>query len=612
MVPHVLIVDDEAEVLDSLVPSLVVDFARALAADPRARAASQAAGGVFPVSGRINIGVSAVGYASAKTPAFSTPSPVHLRLHLCRDQGGAFPNTQRLLKDHFVAVVVSDLRFSNDAAGSRAGRYLIEDMARRNPQARGVLYSAYQRPDGFPPERFVRKGASEGLGSAELVAKMVDGVADYLASPAISRLGRELTRRGLAYQSDEFGSVLRRLADYAELHFGPDPPNPEGRRRPRPTLLIDGETGTGKTELAGLLHALSERRDAPFVAATCNQLTDITFLRSALFGHVKGSFSGAAADRAGLVESAGAGFLLLDDLHKLTDAGSVILHSFLDDGEYSRLGQDEVRRRSAAALVATVETPRWEEIKSQRLLAESFLHRVEQLVLRVPPLRARAVDIALQAENYCRAQAERLGVEMELGAQAVAWLIEHGFPGGNSRKLRDFLFSAVSANAKVTDYLGATELEEHARDHGLDIGRSGPMARVPASLAPTVLVSDPPPAIRPDTDAEAGRWRARVARLAAIALVADLGQAPQAAASAAQTLFEQTFPDLWQALQAVARSVDPSRPMEIRLFDELLRYYAVHRAGSPTAAAKLLGMKDNALREFIYSREQKRGVDKEA
>src|SRR5262249_33560076 len=161
------------------------------------------------------------------------------------------------------------------------------------------------------------------------------------------------------------GSLLRRLYDYAGLYFGEEPPQDQARRRPRPTLLIDGETGTGKTELAGLLHRISERRDQRFLTVDSSSLTNDSLLRSTLFGHVKGAFTDAR-DRTGMVTEAGKGILLLDDLHQLTDSGRAILHRFLDDGRYTRLGEEQLTPRYAeAALVCTVETPAWEEIKAE-------------------------------------------------------------------------------------------------------------------------------------------------------------------------------------------------------------------------------------------------------
>ncbi|MBY0586379.1 sigma 54-interacting transcriptional regulator [bacterium] len=607
MILHVLIVDDEEDVLESPVPGFLRDLSEGLAKSRDFQSANLKAGSPFPADRPLNVKVSAIGYESSRLAKYKYHSPAHIHVHLCCEKGGSFRHALRLLREQFFAVVVSDMRFSEDSIGSRAGRFFVDDVIRRHPETTGVLYSAYHRPDDFPPERFVRKGSPTNLGGEELLAKIIAGIARYLNSPDISQLARELSRRGLVYQSDEFGSMLRRAYDLTQLYLGLDEPSPDGRRRPRPMLLIDGETGTGKTELAGLIHAMSNRRQQPFVSATCNQLTDEQFLRSVLFGHVRGSFSGATADRAGLVETAGRGILLLDDLHKLTDGGSVILHSFLDDGEYSHLGQDETRRSAACAIVATVETPRWEEIKTKQKLSESFINRAEQLVIRIPPLAARPDDIELQARTYSQYFAKAVGQEMDLSEEAIAWLVDRGFPGGNSRKLRDFVKGLVGHFARVTDFIDLPEMEEYAQEIRLSMppptggsSRSGPVS--PPQDAPVASADS-----WKSLDDDSG-WKGRIARLAAAALVDEIGLPAEEAWRKAEGLFQKELPRVWKEVILVLDQSATGQGGDIKLFDELLRYFVVFETGNPAKAAKLLGMKDNALREFIYSREQKRGT----
>lgn len=659
MIFHLLVVDDEERVLDGLVPSLVQDLKSRLLSDSAFARANELAGFPLPTSGQPNVKVSVAGYQSATLSHLEQSGPAHIHLHALCEKEGSFARALGLLKEHFVAVVVSDLRFSNDSRGARAGKYFVEDVQRRNPETFGILISAYQKPEDFPADRFLRKGAGANLSDKELVNKVIEGFSSYLNQPSIRQLSRELGRRGLVYQSDKFGSMLRRVVDYASLYFGAECSTDPGPRRPRPTLLLDGETGTGKTELAGLVHALSERREERFVKATGNQLTNETFLRSILFGHVRGAFTNAMADRTGLVQEAGKGILLLDDLHYLNKDCSVILHSFLDDGEYCKLGRDEQRMSSDSAIIVTVEGPRWEEIKKNQHLPESFVNRVEQLVVRVPPLRARVEDIEYQAHRYCQEFAMSIGKTMELMPSAVAWMVEYGFPGGNSRRLRDFVKGVVTTNARVNDMLGGSEMEEYAREIGLtfssrpvraDVGSAIPGSSVsppstkpntPAtnvpelkerrleSLSPVPRGSNSPfdemtgpevPGAPGETDgmAEAAlpenwppegcnRWQYRVARLAARALAKECKIPDAVAFIRCQRLFNHDLARYWLAFLAVARGSVPA--LDFKMVDELIRLYAVYREGDPVKAAKELGMKDNALREFIYSREQSRFTD---
>ena len=607
MLLHFMIVDDQEDVLEALAPGFVGELAKRLASDPAFQAANAAAGNAFPTSGRLNAKVSAVNYQSRKVPGFVAKSPVHFHLHLVCEKGGSFRHALRLLKEQLFAVVVSDLRFSEDAVGARAGRFFIDDVQRRNPETFGILYSAYQKPEGFPQERFIRKGAATNLAGEELIEKMAEGAAFHLNQPGVRRLCKETRQRGLMYQSDAFGSVLRRIYDHAAMHFGAETPDATPRRKPRPTLLLNGETGTGKTELAHLIHALSDRRSAPFQAANCNQLTNETFLRSALFGHVKGSYSGATSDRHGLVQAAGKGVILLDDLHAIAEDCSVILHSFLDDGEYSHLGEDEVRRQAQTAVVATVETPRWAEIVAERKLPESFINRVEQLVVRIPPLRERTEDVVVQAKAYCKDFSTALGSEMELSPAALEWLVEFGFPSGNSRKLRDFIKGLTTANAKSTDFLDIDELVEFSAELGLTAPTPTTVrAASSKSSAAHAESASASTANWPPGDGDPHQWPARIARLAAKAIEEEGGMSAPEADALCRRLFENEFVGLWNHFESIVQAPGEGKTMDVKLFDELLRYYVVFTAGNPAKAARELGMKDNALREFIYSREQKR------
>ncbi len=113
MIPHLMFVDDEEDVLESFVPGFLSDLSRRLSQSEAFQAANEQAGGLFP-SGRINFALNAVGYESSKAAAYQYRTPIHFRVHLVCEKGGSFRHALRLLKDHFFAVVVSDLRFSSD------------------------------------------------------------------------------------------------------------------------------------------------------------------------------------------------------------------------------------------------------------------------------------------------------------------------------------------------------------------------------------------------------------------------------------------------------------------------------------------------------------------
>jgi hypothetical protein len=110
----------------------------------------------------------------------------------------------------------------------------------------------------------------------------------------------------------------------------------------------------------------------------------------------------------------------------------------------------------------------------------------------------------------------------------------------------------------------------------------------------------------PPTDPDPNAWTARIAKLSAKAIQDELGLSPSDAVDLCRTLFERRFPELWREFEGIVQSPGSGKTMDVKLFDELLRYYVIFAFGNPAKAARELGMKDNALREFIYSREQRR------
>ncbi len=159
---------------------------------------------------------------------------------------------------------------------------------------------------------------------------------------------------------------------------------------PQPvTVLIRGETGVGKELVARRIHELSGRR-GPFVAVNCGGMSE-GVLQSELFGHVRGAFSGAEADRAGLVESATGGTLLLDEIGDASTALQQSLLRLLQDREFRAVGADQSRKSDARFIAAThVEL---DDAVSKGLFRQDLLARLRRWVITVPPLRARREDI---------------------------------------------------------------------------------------------------------------------------------------------------------------------------------------------------------------------------
>ncbi|HEV3122793.1 MAG TPA: hypothetical protein VGY53_12855, partial [Isosphaeraceae bacterium] len=230
-IPHVMVLDDDPRVLDSLMPSFASDLARGLARSPALTAALHRGEPGATPSAPIQVQVTAHGYQSERVASYRYRAPHHVHLHLVREQAGRFDLARRLLNEQLFAVVVSDLRFSDDAGGQRAGQLFIDEAQRVHPEVQGLLYSAYPRPDEFPASRFVRKGTISTDG-ASVVEMMVQAAERHLADPAVGGFAAAIADQGIVYQSEAFGTTLAQLFGLARL-MGTDASTARGPGRGR-------------------------------------------------------------------------------------------------------------------------------------------------------------------------------------------------------------------------------------------------------------------------------------------------------------------------------------------------------------------------------------------
>lgn len=210
----------------------------------------------------------------------------------------------------------------------------------------------------------------------------------------------------------------------------------------RATVLITGETGTGKELVAQAIHALSPRAEHPFIPANCASLPE-SLLQSELFGHVKGSFTGAATNRQGLFEAADGGTLLLDEISTISPAIQVALLRVIQEREIVRVGS--VRRvRVDLRLLAATNVDLAADVE-RGAFREDLYYRLNVFPLRVPTLRERRDDIPALARHFVALAAEENGLPPpELGPRAIDTLMACDWPG-NVRQLANVIESAVIA-----------------------------------------------------------------------------------------------------------------------------------------------------------------------
>ncbi|WP_263142743.1 nitric oxide reductase transcriptional regulator NorR [Pseudomonas sp. RIT-PI-AD] len=205
-------------------------------------------------------------------------------------------------------------------------------------------------------------------------------------------------------------------------------------------VLIQGETGVGKELVAQALHAASSRASAALISLNCAALPD-TLVESELFGHVRGAFSGAHAERRGKFELADGGTLFLDEVGELPLAAQAKLLRVLQSGQLQRVGADREHHVDVRVLAAT-NRDLAEEVRQGRFRADLY-HRLSVYPLRVPPLRERGRDVLLLAGYFLEENRHRLGLRsLRLGPEAQAALLAYGWPG-NVRELEHLIGRAA-------------------------------------------------------------------------------------------------------------------------------------------------------------------------
>jgi len=199
------------------------------------------------------------------------------------------------------------------------------------------------------------------------------------------------------------------------------------------TVLLEGESGSGKELVAYAIHQASRRAAQPFIAVDCSGLPE-TLFESEVFGHERGAFTGATTRKPGLVEAAAGGTLFLDELGEVPLGMQVKLLRLLETGTFRRVGSTELRKADIRVVSAT-HRPLREMVRDGRFRQDLF-YRLNTFPITVPALRERREDIPLLCEVLLARVAP--GRRIHVGEAALGWLLAYGYPG-NVRELRNIL-----------------------------------------------------------------------------------------------------------------------------------------------------------------------------
>jgi DNA-binding NtrC family response regulator len=351
------------------------------------------------------------------------------------------------------------------AATARTMRDARRELATSVPD---VVFLDLVLPDGKGIELFNDKAALADTevvlitGHASLetsIEALRLGATDYLIKPVspgqVQGILERIMRPGeLRAQISDLRSELDRSGRFGDMWGG----SPSMKRvyeqvsrvaATAVTVLIQGESGTGKELVAQTIHSLSRRRSRPFLAINCGAISP-HLMESEIFGHEKGSFTGANRQHLGFFERAHGGTLFLDEITEMPPDLQVKLLRVLETGTFNRVGSTETQRADVRVLGATNRVPERAVVDGK--LREDLLYRLNVFPIRLPPLRERREDIGLLADHFLAEICKEEGQEKRLSKSAYQRMNEYDWPG-NVRELRNVVQRAyvMASDSTISD-----------------------------------------------------------------------------------------------------------------------------------------------------------------
>jgi DNA-binding NtrC family response regulator len=223
------------------------------------------------------------------------------------------------------------------------------------------------------------------------------------------------------------------------------------------TVLLQGESGSGKELVARAIHANSDRSKFPFVAVNCGALSE-TLLESELFGHVRGAFTGASYTKTGLFESANRGTVFLDEIGETSPNMQTRLLRVLEEREVQRVGSMDRIPVDIRVIAAT--NRGLQELVNEGEFREDLYYRLNVVTLNVPPLRERTADLPLLFDHFLKRHSRRMGKTVAVHPEVVEMLAGYSWPG-NVRELENIVERAITLN--TTGILTSADFTEHLR-----------------------------------------------------------------------------------------------------------------------------------------------------
>jgi len=369
------------------------------------------------------------------------------------------------------AVVLCDLAMPRlDGIGT------LKEIAKRHPSAAVILLTGYA-----------------GIESA--VESVRRGAVDYLTKPVIDkelRFAMECAMRQHTLLSEN-----QALKSQLDERFGLDNIVGGDHRMLRvfdlieavapskTTVLMTGESGVGKSLVAHAIHRQSPRRDKPFVELACGSIPE-TLLESELFGHVKGAFTGAHADKPGKFLAADGGTIFLDEINSASPGMQLKLLRVLQERRFEPVGSNQTIEVDVRVVLATNQP--LETLVADGRFRQDLYYRINVVKIELPPLRERTSDISLLAGHFLKKHADELRKQIVgFSPDAIASLMRYSYPG-NVRELQNIIERAAVLTRSAT--IGVDDLPEHVVANSSSLllpswMRGNPNSLASATVAPS-------------------------------------------------------------------------------------------------------------------------------
>jgi two-component system, NtrC family, nitrogen regulation response regulator GlnG len=438
------------------------------------------------------------------------------------DQSIRFVLEKALLREHLPTRSFSNprdvLAALSTAADDEGPQILVSDIRMPGGSGLELLEKVKSKHPGLP---VIIMTAFSDLDSA--VSAFQGGAFEYLPKPFDLPKAVELIRRAVE-ESQREEVAEERMAESPEM-LGQAPAMQDVFRaigrlsQSNVTVMITGESGSGKELVARALHKHSPRADGPFVAINTAAIPK-DLLESELFGHERGAFTGAQTMRRGRFEQADGGTLFLDEIGDMPFELQTRLLRVLSDGNFYRVGGHSAVKTNVRVIAATHQD--LEQRVKDGAFREDLFHRLNVIRLRLPALRERKEDVAMLTRHFLQQSAKQLGVEPKrISDAALTWLEGFGFPG-NVRQLENIChWLTVMAPSQVIDRKDLPPEVSQGRDGQAAVGAptsagTRPVAEVPHDVATLPSASQvsttPAPHIgTPEPDHDLSHVLARVA-----------------------------------------------------------------------------------------------------